>query len=329
MIRNISHPDALVIIEDLGKKRKIIVIPNKSQSFPKKEWVSRYSSSLIEEILEIKGPEYLCDEIMRDEDPKYVEHSFYWNLLSYVDATELRGRRILDFGSGSGASSIVLARMFPESTIVGVELVPEYLKIAKMRAEFYGYSDRVSFLLSPDSNRLPENIGDFNIIIVSAVFEHMLPEERKSILPLLWMHLKHDGIQFIDQTPYRWFPIELHTTGLPLINYLPEKLALLYARAFSRHVEPNSTWPELLRRGIRGSTAKEVISLFKQNGIEPTVLTPTRNGVKNHIDLWYNLSSTTRKPFLKKAMKIGFQIMMVISGQVVVPTLSLAFQKVD
>jgi hypothetical protein len=39
----------------------------------------------------------------------------------------------------------------------------------------------------------------------------------------LWRQLRLGGILFLNQTPHRYYPLEHHTTGLPLLNYLPER----------------------------------------------------------------------------------------------------------
>lgn len=327
MTTTIDHPDAEIHIEDLGEKRSISVIPKGDYYVPIKKWETKYPMDLIQKILSIKGPGFLCDEIMRDEDPEYVEHSLYWDLLSYVDQIDFKGRRILDFGSGSGASTMILSRLFPESQIIGVELVPEFLDIAQDRAKFYGNSDRIHFLLSPDPNSLPKDVGEFDHIIFSAVYEHLLPGERQVILPLLWSHLKNDGFLFIDQTPYRWFPIESHTTGLPFINYLPDNLALIYARKFSKRINPDSSWIDLLRNGIRGGTTKEMIDILRETGKEPELIEPSKLGIKDRIDLWFHLSSTARKPLRKKIWLLLFRTIKLFSGRTIIPTLSLAFKK--
>src|SRR4029453_19646275 len=143
-------------------------------------------------------------------------------------------RRVLDFGAGCGASTMVLARLEPPSTeIVGVELGPQTGELARHRASFHGVTDRVSFHLSPDPDHLPPGIGQFDCMMLSAVYEHLLPGERKTLLPMLWSALRRDGVMFVNQSPYRWFPVEEHTTGLPLINYLPARLTLAWRRRFS------------------------------------------------------------------------------------------------
>jgi SAM-dependent methyltransferase len=327
MSTTLNHPDGTVRVEETAGKRAISVEPRDSVFTPIREWTTAYPLDLIEHVLRVKGPAYLCDEIMRDEYPLYVQHSFRWDILSYAGEEEFAGKRVLDFGSGSGASSMVLARMFPNASIVGVELVPAHVELARHRAAFYGLDGRVSFEVSPDANNLPPEIGEFDFIVFSGVFEHLLPEERPRVLPLLWNHLVKGGLVFIDQLPYRWFPIEIHTTGLPLINYLPESLALACARHFSERMRDDVTWPELLRKGVRGSTPRELLTILNRDGREAELVQPSRLGVHDHIALWHQLSSNIRKPATKRMMMWGFRAVKAVTGVTMIPTLSLAIRK--
>jgi 2-polyprenyl-3-methyl-5-hydroxy-6-metoxy-1,4-benzoquinol methylase len=324
----LNNPDASIRLDEDNGKRAITVEPRDGLFTPIKKWITAYPLDLIEHVLRVKGPAHLCAEIMRDENPLHVQHIFHWDILSYARKEDFAGRRILDFGSGCGASSMVFARMFPDARIVGVDLVPEFVELAQHRAKFYGLEGRVSFQLSQDSNGLPPNIGEFDYIIFSAVYEHLFPTERRIILPLLWSRLKEGGILFLGQTPYRWFPIEMHTTGLPLINYLPDRLTLYCARRFSKRVNLEASWPELLRKGIRGGTTREIISMLNREGRNPELLDPSFLGVKDHIDLWYQLSSTTRRPLTKKLMMLGFRAVRAVTGVTMIPSLSLAIRKV-
>ncbi|WP_282611113.1 bifunctional 2-polyprenyl-6-hydroxyphenol methylase/3-demethylubiquinol 3-O-methyltransferase UbiG [Pelagibius sp. Alg239-R121] len=284
---------------------------------------------LIEHVPQVKGPVYLCDEIMRDEQPLYVQHSLHWDILSFLKQEDFTGRRLLDFGPGSGASSMVLARMFPQAEIVGVELVPELVELARHRARFYGVEARVTFSLSPEPSRLPTDIGQFDYIIFSAVFEHLLPEERETMLPVLWSYLKEAGIIFLDQTPYRWFPVEMHTTGLPLINYLPDGLAFRLSRRFSKRIKRDVSWQELLRKGIRGGTTQEISNILDRKGRRSEFLAPSELGVKDDIDLWYRRSSSVRKAGTKKLTIMAFRALKAVTGATILPTLSLAIKKVQ
>jgi len=266
MITRLIHPDASIGVEEMNGRRTISVEPRDGLSILGKRWVTDYPLELIEHVLRVKGPVWLCDEIRRDEDPLYVQRFLHWDILNHVGKEDFAGRRMLDFGSGCGASSMILARMFPEAEIVGIELVSEFVELAQHRGRFYGVENRVSFRSSPGPKSLPPKIGTFDYIILSAVYEHLLPNERQVILPLLWSHLKQYGIIFLGETPYRWFPIETHTTGLPFINYLPDRMALYCARRFADGVSSTASWTDLLKMGIRGGTMRGILAILNREG---------------------------------------------------------------
>jgi SAM-dependent methyltransferase len=276
--------------------------------------------------LDIKGPAWICDEIKRDEDTGYVENVLIADLLAYFDPQDFAGKRILDFGSGSGASSMILARHFPSASIVGVELDERLVEISKARLAFYKHTN-VSFLVSPSGDELPENIGSFDYVVMSAVYEHLLPGERKSVMPLVWSAIKPKGFLFIDQTPNRAFPIELHSTLLPFINYMPRSVALAYARTFSRKIDRRDSWDQLLREGIRGATVSEIISNLRNSGASPVLLNPCRNGLNDRIDLFYSKTDMNRHSLLKKCAKGVLKKLRMITGIELVTDLTLALRK--
>lgn len=81
----LTHPDALIRVDEINGKRAILVEPREGLFSPVRKWVTNYPLELIEHVLRVKGPAYLCDEIMRDEDARYVQHAFSWDILSYVE----------------------------------------------------------------------------------------------------------------------------------------------------------------------------------------------------------------------------------------------------
>ncbi len=307
-------------------RRRVLIHPNPGAFVSRREYVTAYPLELIKRILQAKSPGYLCDEIARDEDPNYVELFLRYSLLGYLPAEEFRGARILDFGSGSGASTVILGRMFPDTEIVGVELEPDLIIIAEMRAEYYALSNLV-FLASPDPESLPNDLGRFNFINLGAVYEHLLPEERPRLLPKLWSVLEIGGVIFVNQLPYRFYPIEAHTTGLPLINFLPDRLAYVAARRFSPRIKADATWSRLLRDGIRGGTARSVRRDLLSGGGDARSLNPTMMGLRDHADLWYGYSSQARSHPMKRLMRTSFRAMSRATGNPVAPGLSLAFEK--
>jgi 2-polyprenyl-3-methyl-5-hydroxy-6-metoxy-1,4-benzoquinol methylase len=302
---------------------KVSVRPAPGHAVARSQWVTSYPTSLIREIFSAKGL-YVCDEIMREEDPRYVEHHIQKEVLSYFPAEAFAGKRILDFGCGSGGSSMVLGRMLPPCEIVGIDLEEKLLNIARLRAAHFGRSS-IQLLQSPSGDSLPPALGQFDFIMFNAVFEHLLPHERPMLLPKIWRHLKPGGVLFLNQTPYRYSLVEVHTTGgVPFINYLPDGLALWAARKFSRHVGPEDDWNTLLRRGIRGGTVPEVLGLL--GGDEHAELLAPRPEVGDRIDLWFKTLSP-RHAWLKRAIWTSLKVIKGITGKEVAPSLSLAVRK--
>ncbi|MCA9483334.1 MAG: class I SAM-dependent methyltransferase [Nitrospina sp.] len=327
----LHHPDADIRLtprSDGDGFHISVAIHDANRFIPIRECTTRYPVSLIEAILNIKGPAYLCDEVNRDESPDYVQRFLQYEVLGYVAPEKFEGKRILDFGCGSGASSAVLARLLPRADITGVELNEALLEIARARMEHHRLQDRLRFLVSPHGDVLPPDLGEFDHILLSAVYEHLLPQERKRLLPVIWQHLKPGGILFVNQTPFRWFPIEIHTTsGLPLINYLPDSIAHGYATRFCKRVSRDASWEGLLRAGIRGASIREIMNILKLNGAQPELLKPCRLGLNNRIDLWYEKTNKSQHPTQVKIIYYVAKTLHALTGLELQPNLSLAIKK--
>ncbi len=79
--------------------------------------------------------------------PGYVANlvSTWIPALDGVDAKLRAGARVADVGCGYGASTIVMAQAYPESTFVGFDYHAESIAAANKRAAEAGVADRVSF----------------------------------------------------------------------------------------------------------------------------------------------------------------------------------------
>lgn len=329
--RVLFHPDARVVVEERQDGRRLVTVePVVSSLFvPIRSAETTYPLDLVEAILAVKGPAYLCDEILRDESPTYVQAWLERDLLAYVPREWFRGKRVLDFGCGSGASTICLARLFPEASFIGVELDARLLELARRRVRHHGFS-RIELHRSPSATDLPPDLGDFDAVVLSAVYEHLLPSERRQLLPLLWRMVKPGGYLFVNQTPHRYFPLESHTTGLPIINYLPDRLAHAVARRWSPRIRRDETWENLLRAGIRGATEHEIVAILSRGSdVPPQLLEPTREGIRDRIDLWYQALNPHRYRRTKQAIRAVLKLIRVTTGLTLVPTLSLMIRKPD
>lgn len=305
-------------------RHRLTVLPNAGYTVANRSWVTAYPLPLILAIHVAKDL-HVCDEIMREEDPRYVEHHVRKEVLTYFDAADFAGKRVLDFGCGSGASTLVLSRLLPGCEIVGIDLEERLLHIARLRAQHFGRTD-LRLLRSPSGDALPSDLGQFDIIMFNAVFEHLLPHERHKLLPLVWEQLRPGGVLFLNQTPYRYSPVEVHTTGgMPLINYLPDSLALRAARRYCKRVSPNESWQSLLRRGIRGGTVPEIHGIL--GGPRHAELLRPKRAVGDRIDLWFGTLSR-RHAWLKRSIWLALKTFKWLSGKEITPTLSLAIRRV-
>ena len=202
----------------------------------------------------------------------------------------------------------------------------EVLRIARSRADHYRLSN-TRFLHSNSGCSLPEGVGEFDAIVMSAVYEHLLPSERGVLLPELWKHLRPGGFLFILQNPYRFFPLESHATQLPFINYFPDWLTHRIVGFVSHRVGRGETWPDMLRRGIRGATDSEILAILKSVPPAPILLEPSRLGLRDRIDLWVALSGSARLPALKRVAAFPLRCIRAVTGHVCTPFISLAFRK--
>jgi 2-polyprenyl-3-methyl-5-hydroxy-6-metoxy-1,4-benzoquinol methylase len=328
----LDHADGRVEIKEMTNgKRRIHAQPRDNSIYiHRASCHTAYPIELIRQILEVKGPGYLCDEISRDEDSSYIESHLRATLFAHLPASAFVGKRLLDFGCGSGASTMIMVRCLPGSlSIVGVELEAAFLRIARARADFYGITN-VRFEQSPAGDRLPEQLGEFDFIVLPAVYEHLLPPERKTIIPQLWNHLSKGGVLFIDETPSRWFPVETHTSSLPFVNYLPDPVAHRFVQYCSPRGLRNESWTELLRKGIRGGSVNEILGIIHRRGGLPELLKPGYGGMRTPVDVWYEgyaRSASGRSGKLKRAFGTALKVLNDASHLAPVPYLSLAIRK--
>lgn len=326
MGRQIQHPDGIVDIAPLGDGKVKVTVHRAHPGLfiPVSSCETSYPLELIQEILAATGFAYLCDEILRDESPAYVEGLIRQGLFAYVDEQAFAGKTILDFGCGSGASTMALCRLAPQARIVGIELEEKYLRVAKMRRQHRGVTN-AEFILSSSAEHISPDIGAFDYVVLSSVYEHLLPNERTNLLLDLWNVLKTGGVLFLHGTPQRYSLIEGHTTGLPFINYLPDKAACYIAKNWSKRASEKDTWNIFLRRGIRGGTAREIMRIVRSGGGVPETIKPHGMGMKDRIVRW--MPEPSRISVGAVCSKCAAKAGQLMAGIVLPPGLTLALLK--
>lgn len=218
-----------------------------------------YSRDLIQALLDVKGEVFLRDEIDRAENPDRVARPLATLIRRFTD---LEGKELLDFGAGCGGSSLVLARL--GARVTSVEPVEAFVRVARLRARDAGLEDRIRALHVPDTRQLPFPDGSFDAATATGVLEHIPPGSRTPCLWEMWRVLRTGGYLFIYESPNRLWPVDHHTTGLPLIPYLPPRWAFRLARALSDRVDPTETLGDLVDRGMIGVTYWEILRALPQ-----------------------------------------------------------------
>jgi len=321
----LRHPDGLVHINKSksGKNRLLVEMKDQKNFVKRFARETSYSVELIDKIIDIAGPSWFYEEHSRVE---YSKEYIKFALLSYVNENNFTNKTIMDFGCGYGYSTIFLGQLFPTAKIIGVDLVSKHVKIAKILSEFYNFNN-IHFFVSPSAYDLPKEIEPVSFILLNAVYEHFLPDEKIILLPKIWYLLKQYGVLFINETPHKYFPIECHTTKLPIINYLPDKMTMCLARKFCKKIQCDEEWKTMLRRGIRGGSIKEVINILSRTSQKPLLLKPKRLGIRDQNEIWYKSANTRESSNIKKCLIRSMERFTRISGLPLSPYLSIAIQK--
>ncbi|MBI4590976.1 MAG: class I SAM-dependent methyltransferase [Candidatus Rokubacteria bacterium] len=210
-------------IWDLGDERVLAV--------DGKEYRTHYSERVIRMLIERKGlgraPLYFPFKVTRGGH-------FLDRLFAALAARRLTDLAVLEVGCSFGH----ITEYLDDQPLVGgiwtfdsdaafVEMTRakvEDLRLSKVR--------EVRYLVNEETRRLPYVDGAFDLVIVLGVIEHLPLENRHRYVDEYYRVLKAGGWIGIFDTPNRWFPLETHSVGLPLIQWLPPRAALAYGKVF-------------------------------------------------------------------------------------------------
>jgi len=137
-------------------------------------------------------------------------------------------RRVLDFGCGSGGSTIALAMVYPWISCSGTDIDAEEITVAPERAKLYDVADRCSFHRVRENESLPFPDASFDLCLCSSVLEYVVDRDaRKFCVQEMARLIRPGGLLFMS-VPNRIYPFEIHSwwRGKPNWgwNYFPKLL---------------------------------------------------------------------------------------------------------
>ena len=142
-------------------------------------------------------------------------------------ANPLSGSRVLEIGCGTGASTVALAEQ--AAHVVAIDIDDLALLDARKRCEVYGLEvDFIKINATQVSDVLDGEKFDF--IIFWACLEHLTVDERLSAIKSTYEMLAPGGLWCVTDSPNRLWVHDFHSSLLPFFMWLPDQLAIQYAR---------------------------------------------------------------------------------------------------
>jgi S-adenosylmethionine-dependent methyltransferase len=143
----------------------------------------------------------------------------------------LKGSNILEIGSGTGCSTVAMAEQ--GASITGIDIESRSIRVAEDRCQIYGLQPRLLVHNGADIGRLASGM-DYDWIIFYAALEHMTVCERIKAIRDAWNALPPKGLFCVIETPNRLWFHDSHTSMLPFFHWLPDDIAIQYARFSKR-----------------------------------------------------------------------------------------------
>jgi SAM-dependent methyltransferase len=209
-------------VTDLGDRRVLVV--------DGREYVTLYSARVLRMLIERKGPA---------RTPPYLTYKetrgphFLGPLFRYLRTRAVSGLSVLEVGCSFGHMTEYLAEQPEVASIVTFDTDPAFAAIVRAKVAELGLGKvrEVARFGNDETRRLPWADGAFDLVLAVGVVEHLPARNRRAQVDEYYRVLAPGGHIAILDTPNRWFPLETHSVGLPLVQWLPPRLAWRYACA--------------------------------------------------------------------------------------------------
>lgn len=241
------------------------------------EFVSMFFRALNSDVADTIG------NLRRSCDSRVMKQIFEDHLSHVNSLVSLENKKILDFGSGLGASSCVLAELGAKTIWQYDILGPEIAEVALQRVKFHSKAADIiqNYSQNPITSAsdivcYPDKF--FDLIVLNGVVEHIDPCQRKYVFEELDRVLASEGLIFICETPNSWFPYNSHTR-VWFSELLPAQTASRYVKSLRPDkFSSDESLASMYNRGMRGASISQIKKML------PTY-TFQRNAEKDNWDL--------------------------------------------
>ena len=208
-------------LRDLGDRR-VLTVGGQAHT-------TGYSERVVRMLIERKGAERAALYFPFKETRG---RHFLAPLFTYLRARGARRLNVLEIGCSFGHMTEHLDEQPEVARIFTLETDPAFVAIVRTKID-EGALAKVAEVLSlgnDETRRLPYPDASFDLVLAVGVVEHLPPRNRRAQVDEYYRVLARGGHIAILDTPNRAFPLETHSVGLPLVQWLPAPLAYRYAR---------------------------------------------------------------------------------------------------
>jgi len=210
-------------ITDLGDRR-VLTLGGRDYETP-------YSARVVRLLVERKGlraPLYFPFKATRA--PLFLDPLF--RFLRARAGGNRPALSVLEVGCSFGHMTEYLVEQPEVAAVTTFDTDPAFVEIMRAKVEEQGLAKvrEVVHLDNDATRRLPWRDGAFDVVLAVGVVEHLPERNRREQVDEYYRVLAPGGCIAVLDTPNRLFPLETHSIGLPLVQWLPPRAAWRYAR---------------------------------------------------------------------------------------------------
>ena len=216
-----TEPARAYTLVDRGDRR-VLTVDGRAHATP-------YSARLLTMLIERKGARraalYLPFKETRGRH-------FLGPLFRYLGELGARGLSVLEVGCSFGHMTEYLDGEPAVGAITTFDTDPAFAEMTRVKAAELplGKVREVGLFGNAETRALPYATGAFDLVVVCGVIEHLPDRFRRAQVDEYYRVLAPGGHIAVLDTPNRAFPLETHSIGLPLVQWLPPRAAYRYAR---------------------------------------------------------------------------------------------------